>query len=224
MSILRKLRMILCIMRISNLADVLFPKTRQGILAATYGQPERSWYLSELATLMHTSPSSLQRELESLSNAGLLRKKRDGNRIYFQAEQDSPIFKSLYELIEQTLGVVPALSEAISPFANKIVCAFVYGSVARAREHTSSDVDLLVTGSVGLAELAPALRELEKKFNREFNVSCYKEAEFINKVEKENHFLTDVLKNEKIFILGDENELDKLTGDAHGSIARDQYK
>jgi len=211
-------------MRKSNLANVLFPKTRQGILAATYGQPERWWYLSELAALMQTSPSSLQRELESLSNAGILRKKRDGNRIYFQAESASPLFDSLHELVSRTLGVVPALSEAISPFANKIVCAFVYGSVAHAREHSLSDVDLLVVGSVGLAELAPVLRELENKFNREFNVSCYKAAEFINKVKKENHFLTEVLKNEKIFILGGENELDKLTGGAHGSNARDQHE
>lgn len=209
-------------MRESNLANVLFPKTRQGILAATYGQPERWWYLSELAALMQTSPSSLQRELESLANAGILRKKRDGNRIYFQAEQISPIFDSLYELVNRTLGIVPALSEAISPFANKIVCAFVYGSLARAREHALSDVDLLIVGSVGLAELAPVLRELEKKFNREFNVSCYKSVEFKDKVKKENHFLTEVLKNEKIFILGGENELDKLTGDANGSNTPDQ--
>ncbi len=211
-------------MRKLNLADVLFPKTRQGILAATYGQPERWWYLSELAALMRTSPSSLQRELESLSNAGILRKKRDGNRIYFQAESDSPIFDSLYELVNRALGVVPALSKAISPFANKIVCAFVYGSVARGDEHALSDVDLLVVGSIGLSELAPVLRELEKKFNREFNVSCYKATEFINKAKKENHFLTEVLKNKKIFIVGCENELDKLTGDAHGSNARDQHE
>lgn len=211
-------------MRKSNLANVLFPKTRQGILAATYGQPERWWYLSELAALMRTSPSSLQREVESLSCAGVLRKKRDGNRVYFQAESDSPIFDSLYELVNQTLGVVPALSEAISPFANKIVCAFVYGSVARGDEYALSDVDLLVVGAVGLAELAPVLRELEKKFNREFNVNCYTGAEFKDKVKKENHFITEVLKNEKIFILGGENELDKLTGDAHGSNARDRQK
>jgi predicted nucleotidyltransferase len=211
-------------MRKRNLANVLFPKTRQGILAATYGQPERWWYLSELAALLRTSPSSLQREVESLSGAGVLRKKRDGNRIYFQAESDSPIFDSLYELVKQTLGVVPALSEVISPYANKILCAFVYGSVAHAREHSLSDVDLLVVGSVGLAELTPVFRELEKKFNREFNASCYKAAEFINKVEKENHFLTEVLKNEKIFIVGGENELDKLTVGAHGSNARDQQE
>lgn len=68
------------------------------------------------------------------------------------------------------------------------------------------------------------LRELEKRFNREFNVSCYKAAEFRDKVKKENHFLTEVLKNEKIFILGGENELDKLAGGEHGSNARDQQK
>lgn len=208
--VLRIMRIILRIMPKSSLSDVLFPKTRQNILAATYGQPERWWYLSELADWINTTPSSLQRELESLANGGILRKRREGNRVYFQAETDSPVFAPLKELVIQTLGMIPALNEAFLPFKDKINCAFIYGSVASGKENALSDVDVLVVGSAGLAELAPELRNLERKFKREFNVSCYRTEEFKEKLQMENHFLTKVLKEKKIFIVGDADDLDRL--------------
>lgn len=210
MNKLRIVRIILRIMRKANLAEALFPKIRQGVLAATYGQPERWWYLSELAEWLGTTPSSLQRELKTLSKSGILRKRREGNRLYFQAESDSPIFEPLRELILQTLGIVPALSEAFLPYQNEIDVAFIYGSVARGEEHSLSDLDLLIVGSVGLAELAPVLRELEKKFKREINASFYNPKEFREKLQNSNHFLTEVLREKKIFIQGGADELDKL--------------
>jgi len=198
-------------MRKSNLLSPLFSKTRQGVLAATYGQPERRWYLSELADWLGTSPSTLQRELKSLSETGILKTAREGNRTYFQAETDSPIFKPLRELVAQTHGVVPALKEAFYQFEAQTECAFVHGSVARGEEKPASDVDLLIVGEVGLAELAPTLRRLEKKFKREFNASCFSPEEFKEKARGANHFITAVLKEEKIFIKGAADDLDRLT-------------
>ncbi len=197
-------------MRKPNLSNTLFSKTRNGVLAATFGQPERWWYLSELADWLDTSPSSLQRELKALSSTGILKTRRDGNRIYFQAEADSPIFNPLRELVAQTLGVIPALKESLIQFAAQTEFVFIYGSMARGEEKSTSDVDLLIIGSIGLAELAPTLRRLEKKFKREFNATCFAPEEFKEKARCGNHFLTTVLKDEKIFIRGDADDLDRL--------------
>lgn len=206
-------------MRNKSPIDALFPKTRQGVLAATFGQPERWWFLSELANHLATSPSSLQREIESLVASGLLRQKRDGKRLYFQAESDSPIFGDLRNLVVKTLGVTAGLKEALTEFGNQIASAFIYGSIARSQEHALSDVDILVIGSVGLSDLSPSLRILEKKFKREFNAHCYSPPEFRRKVHSGNHFLTSILKQEKIFLKGDEHELEKLAGKPDGSDA-----
>lgn len=197
-------------MRKSNFIEALFPKIRRGILATTYNQPERWWYLSEIAERLGTTPSSLQRELKTLSKNGILRVRREGNRLYFQAETDSPVFKPLKELMQQTLGVIPALEEAISEFENKIDFAFIYGSVARGEEHTLSDVDVLIIGEVGLADLAPVLRDLEKTFEREINVNCYTNEEFKKKFQEGNHFLSQIVKQEKSFIQGNKNEFEKF--------------
>src|SRR5438552_4411629 len=139
-------------MRKASPIDALFPRIRQRILAAAYGQPERWWFLSELASFIATTPSSLQRELKSLAASGIIRAKRDGNRIYFKAETDSPVFEPLRRLIEQTLGITEALKAALKPLADKIAFAFIYGAVARREEHALSDVDLMVVGEIGLSD------------------------------------------------------------------------
>lgn len=97
-------------------------------------------------------------------------------------------------------------------FGDHIACAFLYGSVARRQEHPLSDVDLMIIGTIGLSELSPSLRTLEKKFAREINVKCYSPKEFRNKVEAENHFVMSVLKGEKTFLQGDKDELEGLAG------------
>ena len=184
-------------MRKKRPIDALFPKARRDILAATYGQPEQWWYLSELAQQLNTTPSSLQRELQSLVSSGILRQRKDGRRTYFQAEAASPIFGELQGIIFKTLGIEKALKEVLSKFGDRLACAFLYGSVARQQEHTLSDVDLMVIGSIGLSELSP---------------TCYSPKEFQKKVKAENHFLMNVLRGEKTFLKGDERELENLAG------------
>jgi uncharacterized protein len=199
-------------MRITNPIHSLFPPVRQAILAATYGQPERWWFLSELASSVGKTPSSLQRELKSLATSGILRTRRDGNRLYFQAETNSPYYGPLRDLIEQTLGVAEGLREALKPLSVRISFAFIYGSVARKTEHTLSDVDLMVIGSVGLSDISGVLRPLEKLYGREFNATCYSTTEFVKKIRDRNHFLMSVLREKKHFLIGDEDELDRLAG------------
>ena len=83
------------------------------------------------------------------------------------------VVPELRGLIDKTAGVVPTLQTILRPFEGRIACAFVYGSVARSEEHAASDIDVLVVGDVGLAELTPTLRKAEARLGREVNVTSY---------------------------------------------------
>jgi predicted nucleotidyltransferase len=190
--------------------DCLFPSVRRGVLAATLTRPEKWWYLSELAEFLHTRPSSLQRELSSLEQSGILQQRKDGRRTYFKAETRSPIFRELRGIFEKTEGLIPSLRVALRPFENKIVFAFVYGSIARRQEHATSDVDLMVIGNVGLGDLAPSLRKAERRLGREVNVTNYSVDEFRKKVADGDHFLTTVLKGSLQFVKGEQRDLDAI--------------
>ena len=197
----------------------LFPTIRGDVLTATLLQPDKWWYLSELAHFLGTTPSSLQRELTALVAGGILQRRREGTRIYFKADSRSPLFPELHGLIEKTAGLLPTLRQALAPFFARIDCAFVYGSIARREEHAQSDVDLMVIGNLGVADLSPALRQAETRLGREVNVTNYSKQEFQTRVHAGDHFLSEVLRRPVEFVKGNEDDLDGIVGGAGRSTA-----
>jgi DNA-binding transcriptional ArsR family regulator len=192
--------------------DALLPKTRQGILAAMLVQPEKAWYVSELARRMSVPSSSLQRELQDLTEAGILKGHRQGRMAYYQANADSPLFADLRGLMLKTAGLVDVLAEALKPLTAKLRVVFVYGSIASSKEQSDSDIDLMVVGSVAPAELALPLRHARELLGRDINPTSYTLAEFNKKRAAKDHFLTRVLDKPKLFVIGSKNELGEAAG------------
>jgi DNA-binding transcriptional ArsR family regulator len=198
-------------MRKASTLDALLPKTRQGILAATLVQPEKAWYVSELARRMGVPSSSLQRELQELTEAGILKSHRQGRMVYYQANPDSPLFPDLRGLLLKTAGLVDVLRDALKPLAARITLALVYGSIASGQERSESDIDLMVIGSVSPADLALPLRRAREQLGREINPTVYSVAEFNRKRASKDHFLSQVLTSPRLIVLGSDNDLGKAT-------------
>ena len=192
--------------------DALLPKTRQGILAAMLVRPEKTWYVSELARRMGVPSSSLQRELKDLTAAGILKTHRQGRMAYYQANTESPVFPDLRGLLVKTAGLVDVLADALKPLARKLRLVFVYGSVASGQDRSDSDIDLMVIGTVPPAELALPLRRAREVLGREINPTVYTSAEFDRKRAAKDHFLTRVLAEPRLAVLGNGDELGKAAG------------
>jgi predicted nucleotidyltransferase len=186
-----------------------------------YRDPTREWYLSELARHLKVKPSSLQRELANLVEAGIFCKRADGNRTYYAAETESPIFNDLRGLFLRTAGLRDVLAASLESHSDRIDVAFVYGSIARQDEHAGSDVDLMVIGRVGLADIALALKDAERVLLRPVNPSVYTRAEVAKRLAIGHHFLTSVMNGEKLFILGSKDDLAAAINRKRGSDARD---
>jgi predicted nucleotidyltransferase len=203
-------------MRKSPLLSVLLSGPAQAILTATLMHPEKWWYLSHLARHVGVRPSSLQRDLARLAGAGILHRRVEGNRVYFRADDSSPVFPELRGLIIKTSGVIEVLGAALEPFRRDIRCAFVFGSIARGREGSRSDIDLNVVGIVSLPALAPAIRRAEEQLGRPIALVHYAPDEFANQALR-SHFLKEILSQPKLFIMGNEHELEQI---ARGGKAR----
>jgi predicted nucleotidyltransferase len=184
----------------------------QGILGATVLRPDREWYLSDLAAHLGVAPSSLQRTLVDLTRAGILSRRANGNRVYYRPDPACPILPELAAILTKTAGIAEPLREALTPFADRILVAFIHGSVAEEREHSGSDVDLIIIGEVPGADLSFALRPLHERLGREVNFTRYTPKEFRAKVADGQHFLTSVLQKQRIFLIGGENELVEVAG------------
>src|ERR1700722_8537979 len=196
-------------MRTNATLDALFPSIRAGVLSATFLQPERWWFMTELARQLGVTPSSLQRELGALVGSGILMRRQDGRRIYYKANSESPVFPEMSGLIKKTAGMVPALKTELKRFDDRIELALLYGSVARGEEKPASDVDLMIVGSLKQIDLLPSLRKLESRFGREVSVTLFSLEEFRRKLAAGDHFLKTVLKGKTISLKAALDELEE---------------
>ena len=208
--------------RTKGLLDALTTRVKQRVLSATLLHPERSWYLHELAKHLHIPPSSVQHELRIFASAGLLTRKKHGNRVYYQADQSSPVFRPLAEVLRKTSGLADVVRDALKPLAAELQVAFIYGSVAAGEEKASSDVDLMIVGRAPLSEIAGVLRAAEDEVGRDINPTVYTTQEFLKKIKEGHHFLTSVLEKELLVVHGTAGDLAKLAGRSIGQAAQNQ--
>jgi len=191
--------------------DHLFTsKARVELLKLFLMNPERDYYLREAAGLTGLPVHAVQREVEKLEKSGLLEKNARGNRVYLRANRNSPIFEEMRSIIMKTAGLGESLSHALADGGDKIEAAFIFGSMARGEDSGLSDIDLLVVGSISGRELSSLISSVRKSIGREINQVAMTPAELRKRVKDKNHFLTTVLKQPKLFLVGDEGVLKTL--------------
>jgi len=192
------------------LGTTLFARNRRAVLALLYGHPDEEFYLRQVIRASGGGVGGVQRELKQLTGAGILRRTVRGNQVFFQANADCPVFEEIKGLVIKTAGAAEVLRTALAPLADRIRIAFIFGSVARAQQRAQSDVDLLVVGEVAFGEVVAALADAQERLRREVNPTVYPPQEFSRKLSTGHHFLRSVLKQEKIFLIGDQRELARL--------------
>ena len=190
------------------MADALFPKVRQRVLAVLFGTPDRSFYANEVIALAQSGKGAVQRELAGLSEAGLLTVSRQGNQKHYQANAAAPVFAELRGLVLKTMGLADVLRAALAPLGNEISIAFVFGSIAKQTDTAQSDVDLLVVSdSLGYADLFAALEDANRTLGRTINLAIYTQAEFAARLQGDNAFVHRAMKQPKIWLMGQETTL-----------------
>lgn len=193
-----------------HLTETLFGKTRRSILSVLYGHADETFYLRQLVRVAGGGTGAVQRELKALAEAGIIRRIGKGRQVYYQANAQCAVYPELKSLIMKTAGMGDALKIAMLPLAERIRAAFIYGSVARGGESRESDVDLFVVGEVTSAEVVKTLSPVQLTLNREINPTVYPVEEFRAKQAAGHHFIKSVMEGNKVFLIGDENDLAKL--------------
>jgi len=194
-----------------NIANALFTKSRQRVLGLIYGQPNRDFYTNEIIRRTQMGSGAVQRELEQLSNVGLITLKVVGNQKRYQANQASPLFNELRSITLKTFGLSDVLREAMEPFHDKILIAFIYGSIAKQTDTVHSDIDImLISKDLTYGDFFSTINDAELKLERKVNPTFYSPHEWGQKINEKNSFITKILNQPKIFLIGTEDELKEL--------------
>lgn len=194
--------------RSANLADALFTGTQQRVLSWLFGQPERSFYATELIGLAGAGSGAVQRELARLAQSGLVTVRSVGNQKHYQANPEAPIYAELCGIVQKTVGLAGPLREALAPLAARIRAAFVYGSIAKREDTATSDIDLmLISDDLAYSELYAHLEAVSQRLGRTVNPTIYTPQELAERVRRKESFTTRVLAQPKVWLIGGDDAL-----------------
>lgn len=186
------------------LDKLLTSHSRSEILRLLFDGQKHEFYMRELEKLVGTAISSIQKEVKHLSELDLIKSRKDGNRLYYYANIEHPIYPELVSIVEKTVGITALLKEALA--IPQIECAFIFGSIAKNKERGSSDIDLVVVGQIGMRALSKTLAPIQEKVGREINPHIYTEQEFKKRIKEKEHFISAVLKGTIKPLIGNVND------------------
>ena len=192
------------------LCSGLFGKTRQSVLALLYGKADSSFYTKQVLDSVKIGRGTVQRELKNLTETGIIVREVQGRQVYYRANAQCSIFNELKSIVRKTFGVADVIRQSLSSEANEVLVAFIFGSIARSTDNRKSDIDVMVVGRISFGDVVSLLAPAEGELGREINAVVYPLSEFKHKVKADHNFVKNVLAGEKIFLIGDENELRKL--------------
>lgn len=191
------------------LAEILSSNIRAEIFRNLFGVEKQSLHLREIERRTGFAVGTVQQEIKKLLRLDIITRIKNGNRSYYKANTNHPLYPEIRNLVLKTNGLADLLKQALSAEL-KIKIAFVFGSFARKEEKTASDIDLMIIGDIGLRKLTGLLMDVSEKLGREINPYRLTESEFIKRKREKDHFLQEVLASPKIFITGTEDELEAM--------------
>lgn len=174
-----------------------------------FGISDQELHMREIERRSGFAIGTIQSELKKLLRLDLVKKRKDGNRMYYRANREHPLYPELHDLVLKTNGLVDVIREALM-HNTEIKTAFVFGSVARHEEQAGSDVDIMIIGNLGLRKITGMLSGVSDKIGREINPHVMSEEEFIRRKKNREHFIAQVIEGPKIFIIGNENEFEAM--------------
>lgn len=191
-----------------SLSDALFSKVQGRVLGLLFSNPDRSFYANELYRLAGSGTGAGVRELTKLSASGLVTVNKIGNQKHYQANRGAPIFEEIRGIVLKTYGMADILRQGLLPLADKISVAFIYGSIAKGSDTAKSDIDVMLIGeNISYPDVYSALIPAEERLGRKISPVIYNMADFTRKLKEDNSFLTRIIVQQKIFLIGSEADL-----------------
>ena len=185
-------------------------KVRVRLLTLFLTHPTEEYYIRQVSRITGETYNNVRLELQNLAELGLIRPVRRANATYYRADAEHFLFPELKNLVLKTSAVGDRLRDALSELG-EVQLAFIYGSTARGTEVSSSDIDLMVIGKVDVDALHQAIDGIEDEIGRTVNYTLFTSGEWQERAVQGHFFVTDILRHDKVFLIGDENVLAELT-------------
>ena len=183
------------------LGEIVGSRIRAELFKLLFLDSEFELHAREIQRRTGFNDRAIRQELEKLCRLELVTSRRDGNRLYFRARRDHPLFSEIRGLAVKTSGIVELLRSRL--YDESVRVAFVFGSVAQGTARAASDIDLFVVGDLGLRDVTRMLSGAQEELGRAINPHVFRPEEFDARVAQRDHFVSSVLAGTRLAVKGD---------------------
>ncbi|MBU0596838.1 helix-turn-helix domain-containing protein [Patescibacteria group bacterium] len=183
-------------------------KTRAGVLRTFFRQPDKAFYVRELARLLEVQINAIRRELEILLQLGLIKetevvneskKAGEGLRKYFILDNQALIFGELQALlIKSQLMDEKELASALVDKAGKMDLFLLTGKFTADKRAPS---DILLVGNLKEKSVDNLIKKYEKKFGFPIRYTIMNRKEFMERREMMDRFLFSMFEADNIKVV-----------------------
>lgn len=191
----------------SILSDLFGSKLRAKVVAWIFTHPDEHYFVRQLTAILKEDATNVSRELARLARMSIVTCEQVGRQKHYRANRQCAIFNELHSLALKTAGLADILRSELSQFGEQLVLAFIYGSMASGNDTASSDIDLMIVGSMDELKLHRAISNAETRLARQINYTLMSPAEFKRHKQDRDSFITDILAKPEILVTGSADEL-----------------
>lgn len=163
-------------------------------------------HLREIARQATISPFEARREVLILEKATLLTTTKRGNQTIVSINRNCLFLNEIKSLYLKTEGLFSQINQSLTKIKN-IKFAFIYGSMASNKDNEKSDLDLLIIGNPNEIQLEKEIFKIQRKTPLEINYNVWSESDI---KKKAGSFLSQILKEKKVFLIGSESEFSRI--------------
>ncbi len=192
----------------SILAEILSSKVREEFFRILFGVESKEYHLRDIQRKAGLAIGTVRQEAIKLEKIGLIKKRINGNRTYYIANREHPLYDTLHTLVLKTSGLADILRQTLD--IQNVKYAFIFGSMASGTDNDQSDIDLFIIGNIGLRALIKILKEAMETIGREINPHIITLEEFVERKRGKEHFIKNIMDAPKIMIKGIEDDFERL--------------
>ena len=180
----------------------MYSPNQKDILTLFFSQPQWQLYVHEIGKVLGKKPGVFQKALNALEREGILKSERRGNQRVISLNQDYPLLKEVGKIIQKTAGIENLLEKLVSKEPG-VEIALIFGSYAKDRMKTVSDIDLLLVSQKDVEDkILERIEAIEGRILREINPKFYTTGEYLQKKKNKDPFLREILSDQYILLKG----------------------
>jgi DNA-binding transcriptional ArsR family regulator len=188
------------------LKNILISKVRIKVLEQFFFNPLEQYHVRGLVRILDEEINAIRRELLNLESAGILKSRKETNKIVFTLNKENVIVEDLREVILKASTLGQRIAK-IGTQSGKVDAVVISNSFLTNQYNDDNDIDILFVGDFDLRKLAQNMKDFEAAQSKEYRYAALSLQDFDFGKKKRTPVILNVISNDFVVVAGSVKKL-----------------